>query len=402
MLLTLLATAFAADTSGFVEVRAQAYTGVDGLPLTFVERARPTFEADLHDRVVLSSTIELGMAQGWNSTDALEDLLDDEGLTDLVTAAGVTFPEHENELLGIDSVHDYLSVDRLFLDVYTPHADIRVGRQAVNWGSAFLVNPTDPFPEVLLTQPWKPRSGVNAVRASVPFGELNQVQLVVGSDSAFTNVRVAARSTFNVLSTDLSLLGAYRQEAQNGLVGLDIRGNLGVGFWFEGALHLDEDDAYEELAAGIDYSFPVRESLMVTAQYYRNGSGQLTQDASFNPLEPVENEAFGPMFRGRDYAMASASLGVIPELSASALWIQNLNDGSALAVPSISVMPPGRFEISASAQIPLNTWGDGGELKPADDDLVLTIPDLTGGETELDLGRVVPDATFTLWTRFNF
>ena len=47
--------------------------------------------------------------------------------TDLATftAAGVTFPEHENELLGIDSVHDYLSVDRLFLDVYTPHADIR-------------------------------------------------------------------------------------------------------------------------------------------------------------------------------------------------------------------------------------------------------------------------------------
>ena len=50
-----------------------------------------------------------------------------DALPPLLEAAQCEFPEPENEFLRIDSAADYLAVDRLYLDVYTGVADVRVG-----------------------------------------------------------------------------------------------------------------------------------------------------------------------------------------------------------------------------------------------------------------------------------
>ena len=81
------------------------------------------------------------------------------------------WPQQVNRLLTIQGSWSYLDVDRLYLDWYTGPVDVRVGRQALTWGSARFLNPTDPFPEVLFAEPWRPRRGVNAIRAHIPFGE---------------------------------------------------------------------------------------------------------------------------------------------------------------------------------------------------------------------------------------
>jgi hypothetical protein len=281
-------------------------------------------------------------------------------------------------------------VERLYLDAWLPFADVRVGRQAINWGSAFFVNPTDPFPEVLITAPWRERAGVSAARATIPIAERHQFQAFVGSDDAFENVRAAGRGTVNVWETDFSLVGAYREEADDGIVGLDVRGTAGVGFWLEGAWHLDTDP-YEEVAVGIDYSFPVLDGLLIRGQYYRNGSGE--PDASFlDRLTPGADDPFAPVFYGRDYAMLAVSLVASPAFSGSIVGVQNFGDGSAFAVPTITWLPTGWLDVNASAQVPFSTWGDGGELHPGPSDLVLAGQDISG---------LVPDATFTLWTRVS-
>lgn len=388
----LAAVAFAAEPrlDGFVEVRGQGYLGVDGVPAQLVERLRPEFAAPVGERLALSATVEAAFAQGRSTPEELDRVLDDAGLGGAYAA-----PAWDNDALRVSAAGDYLSVERLYADAYLPFADVRVGRQAVNWGSALLVNPTDPFPEVLATEPWRPRRGVNAIRATVPFGEGRQAQAVVGSDDAFEHLRVAGRATANVLdTTDVSVVGAWRQEAGDGLVGAEVRGTLGVGFWAEAALHLAEEP-YEEVAAGIDYSFPVLDALVVQAQYYRNGAGEPDAD----PLAALtaDRDAFAPVFRGRDYAMAGVSLAVRPEVSATVLWVQNLGDGSALAAPAVTTFPTEWLEVSASGQLPLSAWGDGGELHPADADLVLSTP-----QADIGLSGLVPDATFTLWTRASF
>jgi hypothetical protein len=417
LLWTSLARAQTVD--GFVELRAQASTGVDGFPALFVERVRPELQAPLGERLMLVSTVELGLAQGRNMQDELQRTLEDSELGPLLEAAGCTWPQEDNPYLHVSSAADYLSVERLYLDAYLPRLDLRVGRQALNWGSGFLVNPTDPFPEVLLLEPWRPRRGVNAVRGTVPLGEDHQVQAVVGSNDAFTQMRLAGRATVNVVGTDISAMGAWRQESEEGLVGLDVRGTLGVGFWAEGALHV-RDELYEELVVGLDYSLPVGQALVITAQYYRNGGGSPEQSSpggltgalssgvagpecagDLFPAPETEPDPFAPVFRGRDYAIGAVSFGIVPELSLSSLWVQNLGDGTALFVPGLSTAPTGWLTVAASASVPVSTWGEGGELRPNPDDLSQTI-DVLGSPLTLDLDGLVPSATFSVWTRVNF
>ncbi len=392
--------AMAQEVDGFAEVRAQAYAGVDAdIPLFFVERFRPTFEAPIGERAVLTTTIEAGISQGWRTSKAFTNLIEDEGLSPaLADALGGT--SYDNEALAISRASDYLSVDRLAVEFYTSKADIRIGRQALNWGSGFAVNPSDPFPEFLLSEPWKPRSGVNAIRVDVPLGDLNGAQLVVASDDLFLHPRLAGRVTVNALNTDWSLVGAWREEVGSGIAGIDIKGTLGVGFWFEGVLHIDgELEVYEELAAGVDYSFPVLEQLIVTVQYYRNGNGQTGSAA---PTLFAERKPFEPAFGGRDYVMASVAAGLTQDVSASALWLQNLNDGTAFFVPTLSLAASQSFDLSLAGQIPLSVTGEGGEFRPSAEQLQQDLPDATGGLRTVDLGGLVPDATVILWTRFNF
>ena len=56
--------------------------------------------------------------------------------------------------------------------------------------------------------------------------------------------------------------------------------------------HFDDDDGWgEEVAVGIDYSWPVLDGLLVRAQYYRNGTGNThpPADSARTPLnEAIE------------------------------------------------------------------------------------------------------------------
>ncbi len=417
--------ALAQSAQGFAELRAHGYLGASGQPWQLVERVRPEFGVELSERVVLSATVEAAMSQGRSMQGELQRTLEESELGPMLQAADCAWPSESNETLGVSTASDYLSVERLFVDVYLRRADLRLGRQAVQWGSATMLNPTDPFPEVLLLEPWRPRAGVNALRVTVPVGEGHQVQAVVGANDDFTAARAAAKATFGVGLADLSLVAAWRQESEDGLAGVDIRGTAGVGYWVEAALHGGVDgEVYEEVAMGIDYSFPVLENFVVALQYYRNGSGNtdpLSQGGGatgqlggsvaapecaggaspFGGSDDSEERRFAPLLGGRDYGLLSAQLAITPEWSASALWLQSLTDGSGMVVPTATYLVNDWLTVSAAAQLPLSIWGDGGELHPGDDDLTLA----TGPAADaprVDLGGLVPAATLIVWTRANF
>lgn len=409
--------ASAQTARGFAELRFQAEIGVDGTWWSLVERVRPELEAEIVERLHIAVVVEGALTQGRRLSEELERTLRGSPAGPLLDAAGCTFPDPDNEVLGISSAGDYLSVERLYLDFYLPWVDLRLGRQAVQWGSALMVNPTDPFPEVLLSEPWRFRAGVNALRATFPIGESHDVALVVGANDDFTAARIAARGRLGLESVDIALLGAWRQEAGDGFVGLDVRGTLEIGYWVEGAVFIDEAlDVHEEIAVGIDYSFPVLDSLVIALQYYRNGGGArdvtpggaalASGSAAIScpaglglGLGGGDPDPFAPFFRGTDYGMLTVMLAAIPELSVSALWVQSFGDGTGLVVPTITAFPTGWLEIAVAAQVPFTLWGDGGELHPSDDDLVLT---LAAPPARVDLGGLVPAATLSLWTRVHF
>ncbi len=278
--------------------------------------------------------------------------------------------------------------------------------------------PTDPFPEFLFAQPWRPRRGVSALRADVPFGELNEVTAVVASDDAFQEVRAAGRVMFNVAETDLALVGAWRGDTEDGLAGLDLRGTLGVGWWIEGAVRLN-DVPDTQLVVGLDYSFPVMEALVVSAQLFRNGAGAtdpddysrsgpgaltsgqgaegLTCDLPGGPAPAGDSpDPFAPALAARHYALASVALRATPDVSLSLAQLQNLDDGTAAVFASIAVTLTDWLDLSAAANVPLRAWSDGGELSPRESDLH------PAGDAGPDLSGLVPDATLTVWTRASF
>jgi hypothetical protein len=442
--LTLLPATAAAQggARGFAEVRFSGQVGVDGPFWTLAERVRPTLEARLGGRIRLVATVEGALSQGRRTQLVFQDLIDDSDLAPLLEQFGCAWPDGPaNEALWVDDIRDVLSVERLYVDFYLPFMDIRVGRQTVQWGSALFTNPTDPFPEVLLAEPWRPRQGINAVRVNIPLGADGDLNAVVATSDLFDAIRAAGKLRFNADGTDFAVVGSYRSDGGvqgkgDGLVGLDFRGTLGVGWWVEAAMHLD-DGIYEEVAVGLDYSFPVLQNLIIAAQYYRNGSGEPdpdeptttggfadsgaihgpdcdlpedtpvpTTDDGFSSFlgqdDTTVTNRFAPALGRRDYLLLSANLGIVQELSVGFAAMQNLNDGTGFMLPTVSVRPLGWLDISASAQIPYRLWGTGGEFKPADGDLIIEADLGIFGTRSADLSGLLPDATITIWTRASF
>lgn len=423
MLLTLvsLSEAAAADvqgTQGFGEVRVSLFPGASGDKWQVVERVRPTLVYDFTERIKLVTTVEGHLQQGRNTTRELDRALRRGGLGPLLETTD--WPEQVDRAVNLRSVSDYLDVDRLYLDVYTGRADVRVGRQALTWGSARFLNPSDPFPEVLFAEPWRPRRGVNAVRAHIPFGERRDATAIVALDDTLKKVRAAGRVRVNWAQTDFALVGAWRGDAKNGVVALDLRGTLEVGWWLEAAYVLGPGH-HEEVAAGIDYSWPVLERLDVFAQYYRNGAGaadtrgtgQLASLLSTTNIgaagggllatDARPRDPFTPFTRGRDYVMVGITLGIIPDLNANVVALQSLGDGTGVVVPTLQYSLFGWLDFALSAQVPYALSRLGGEFRPRAEDLRLSA-DLGPpvGTVGVDFNGLVPAATLTFWTRASF
>lgn len=420
-MVALLACAAVADEPrGFAEVRLSWFPGAAGDKVQVVERVRPTFQLSITDWVKLVGTIEAGLAEGRDTGTVLAEELQHSELGPLLTAAQCAPTPYTNGFLHLNGAKDYLDVDRLYLDLYLTRLDVRVGRQAINWGSARFFNPTDPFPQVLLTEPWRPRRGINAVRVNVPFTQTADFTAVVAANDSFTAVRASARARVNWKGTDFAVVGAYRGDANNGLVGIDIRGTLGVGYWFEGAYSFSAKP-HEEFSVGLDYSFKVLEQLTVFAQYYRNGAGASNPDdytsatsrlavaspitcaagGPFSAAGSTTPDPFAPFTVGRDYLLLGASLGLTPDLSVSATALQSLDDGSALVLPAVTYAVLDWLDVSASASIPTIVWGRGGEFKPRPQDLRLSV-ETPNGTLSANLAGLVPAATITVWTRASF
>ena len=160
-----LAMADEGDLSGYAELRGSYSHDLEGTPWVLVERLRPTLEVEPHPRARVVVTPQLALPQGRYDQREAMDLLDAQAgaLLDLA-GCDLSVPDR------VQTVGDVLTLERFYMDFYAPKADIRVGRQALNWGSAMFINPTDLFAQNLVAQPWQERQGVNAVRVTVPFG----------------------------------------------------------------------------------------------------------------------------------------------------------------------------------------------------------------------------------------
>ena len=234
------------------------------------------------------------------------------------------------------------NLDRGILAFSTSWADFSMGRQALAFGSARVLNPTDVFApftfEELDKEEWV---GVDALRIRLPTGDLSEVDVGVVFGDEFKGHESAAflRGRFYVRKTDLTPVVVLFKE--NLLLGLDVTRALGgAGYWFEAgytfagvATNYCKEENYVRLSTGLDYSFGRR--LYGFVEYHLNGAGTGRTAAYLSRLGYRAYAEGAVYLLGRHYAAPGFTFQLTPLVILSAQTLVNMSDGSAFVSPRL-------------------------------------------------------------------
>ncbi|MFZ2054072.1 MAG: hypothetical protein WAU81_07725 [Candidatus Aminicenantales bacterium] len=238
----------------------------------------------------------------------------------------------------------YHNLDRFSVTIRTGGADIILGRQAVAWGSARVVNPTDiiaPFSFNELDK--EERLGVDAVRVRIPLGPLDELDtgVVAGRDFASANNAFFIRGKTYQLKTDISgLLLAFRDHL---LIGLDLARALGgAGLWLEAAWAIPDafrenrretEKSYCRVSFGLDYS-PSSDTYGFI-EYHFSSAGEGRPENYIHLLNTSPYQDGAVYLLGRHYLNFGATVQLSPLLPFTGLVILNLNDRSVVLAPQL-------------------------------------------------------------------
>ena len=278
------------------------------------------------------------------------------------------------------------TLDRLSLTWQTPHFGVVVGRQALSWGTGRLWNPTD------LLSPFAPtdvdrevRRGFDAVRLTLPVGAVSGFELMWLPQPTLNAQGFVVRGRTNVASWDVSAMTA--KIVDDLVLGAEIAGDLGpLGVHGEVAWTLPmvgtDNGAGGETAIEDDFVRAVvgiegrpAEAWVLGAELHYNGFGS-------DDVEDIVGRLRDPrVVRGEVFGAGQLYLGVLASwlasdlVSCGASLLVNVNDPSALLLPSVEWWVEQRVLLRAAGYLPLGAGVDVDAfrtLEPAD---VLTSSD---------------------------
>ena len=284
----------------------------------------------------------------------------------IVDLASPIYP-NENDPTG--SVGIYHNLDRAFVEFSTDFADISVGRDAIAWGSARVVNPTDVLTPFTYDQlDTEDRIGVDAVRVRIPIGAMGEwdTGYIFGEDFKFEKSAFYLRSQLNAAETDFSVsLVGFQKHL---LAGLDVaRGIGGAGFWLEAAYvfvesyvqDADTESNYLRASTGLDYSFG--EKTYGFVEYHFNGAGA---NAPENYLANLDQPAYsqGSVYlMGIHYLAPGFSYQLTPLISSSSQVLFNLSDMSIWVGPHVEYNIAEDIYLSAGGFLSIGKRAESGE-----------------------------------------
>lgn len=226
----------------------------------------------------------------------------------------------------------YHNIDRMYSSVYLPFGDLYVGRQAISWGSAHVINPTDIIaPYSFSSLNTEEKRGVDAVRLRMPIGAMSEIDVgyVAGEEFSYAESALFARTRLYAAGADMSLLVMGFQE--NLLIGGDLTRSIGgAGSWIEAAYVLpdalsgegaDAEQQYTTVSSGMDYNFGPK--LYGYAEYHFNSAGK---DSSNRHTAYTEGAIY---LLGCHYAAVGGTYQLTPLMPVSGMVLMNITDFSA-------------------------------------------------------------------------
>jgi hypothetical protein len=271
---------------------------------------------------------------------------------------------YPDSIEAVNSFAVFQNLDRLQLVWSPPPFDLYVGRQAVAWGSARIVNPTDvlvPFEYTDLDV--EDRVGVDAVRLRMPLGSLSELDAgyLPGREFDFDHAALFLRGKFYKQPWDLSLI--LLEFRRHMLFGFDVTQPIGgAGTWLEVAyVWLDAfpgddgsqstqsaDSTYVRVSAGVDYQLTPK--LYGYLEYHFNGAG--SNDAS-DWLSLITSKPYtegAVWLTGRHYLAP----GVMYQFSG--LWSGGFNLLANLSDPSMLVSPVVEYNLAENVYMEIGAF----------------------------------------------
>lgn len=251
--------------------------------------------------------------------------------------------------------------DRLYIDWQGARFEISAGRQAVSWGTALFLTPSDPFTPFNPVDPFREfRAGVDAVRLRYYPSALSEIDIVVRP------TRSVAGEKLNTLARGLTTARNWELSGWGGVLYGDVAGAIGaagsVGSWAvrgEAVLRRLDDRLVFRGTLGLDRQLQISgRDLMLAAEYQRDGLGAAAPEAYLAALTSATFLRGEHQVLGRDEAVVRASYQLHPLWSLSGLSLWNLNDLSAILGTSVAYSAGDNTALATGAFLGL---GDDGE-----------------------------------------
>lgn len=256
------------------------------------------------------------------------------------------FPDrlYPQDKKNVSSFGIFHNLDRAFLKLRLSFADVYIGRQAIAWGSARVINPTDIIaPYTFEELDTEDQVGVDAVRIRIPIGFMGEVDAgyVAGTNFKFANSAVFLRGKYYLSGTDVSAIVMSFQE--HGLFGLNLARSIGgAGVWFEGAWvrdHLFDDienqntGSYVRATIGSDYNFT--STFYGFMEYHFSGAGKSEPAQYLDVFQNLAATQGSVYLMGKHYLIPGCRYQLSPliHLVTQTLW--NLEDLSVFLTPQL-------------------------------------------------------------------
>ena len=227
------------------------------------------------------------------------------------------------------------NLDRFNLQFNFSAGDLTIGRQAISFGAARFINPTDVFlPFDVRTYNTEYRTGIDAVRFQKPVGQLGEIDfgLILGPDG-----EAASSAAFGQIKTNLKgsdLHATVIRFAEQNLIGFGLQTALwDFGTWVEAASVTGIRD-YWRVSLGLDYSF--NESTFASVEYHYNGAGSDDVATYLTQINQIPYSQGGVFFLGENYIIPALSIQLSPLTTVGIQGVFNLDDHSTYLSASLN------------------------------------------------------------------
>lgn len=159
-------------------------------------------------------------------------------------------------LLSADNAALLLDVRRLYLEMYFNKVELSVGRKLINFGEGRIFSPLNKFSVIDASDYTFRRNSADVAMAQVNFNYFWRLDIIAELPYDTREHTTALKGSGTIQNFDLGVVGMFRHNAEQGIVGATFKGDAFLGLYGEALYTFPTKtlQGFGDAMLGIDYS----------------------------------------------------------------------------------------------------------------------------------------------------